>query len=104
MGRRICTDYVMEALHTICSPETDASEGKIPKEIVIGHVVKALRGDHALRRKVAEKLFVGCVRSGSVLAVFMAVDCQSWSVALHGAPGSNWCALRTLLAWLLVCL
>ena len=45
-------------------------------------------------RKAAETLIVGWIRNGSVLGVFMAVDCKSWTVALHGPPGSNWCALR----------
>ena len=38
---------------------------------------------------------IGWIRGGCICGVFLGTPCSSWSVARHGPPGSNWCALRS---------
>ena len=50
--------------------------------------------EYDVLRRALERLLLGWISSGCVVGVHMAVDCRSWSIALHGPPVSSWRALR----------
>ena len=58
--------------------------------------IDILNGEHHnILRPDIFRLLLSWISSGAIAAIWIATPCSSWSAALHGPPGSSWCALRS---------